>query len=209
MTKENIQVMIDNKIHELVVDLLRPLDKKSTESWPNINSGNSYGRRCIVFLMNFSRHEQGALAVKAIGGDEVIQPLVTISSRNIDINIYAAFALAFVTGREEFKKATGKEALLVSVPKTLDYLIDVFKNTLDCKEGPGYVFGIFKLPTIVCAVAILAISDANKKLLVTSPVLEYLIKVLERFINNEGELTGEQTKDSGWINKCGGGGGIH
>ena len=142
-------------------------------------------------------------SVKTIGGYDILQPFVTISSTRPNTNIYAAFAIAFVAGRDEGKKATGKEALLVSVPKTVDYLIDVFKNTLNCEGGPGYAFSIFNLPVIVGAVAILAISDANKKVLVTSPVLDYLIRVLQMFRNNEGELT----SGNGCIQNCGGGGG--
>ena len=203
ISRDNVQLLLDNNIHTLAIDLLRPLNSTDTSSWPNFKSAYSYGQWCLILLMRLCRYEQAALAVKAIGGDDVLRPLVTITSSRGDTNIYASFAIAFVDGRSESKKSTGKAALLVSVPKTLQYLIDVFKNTLELKGGPCYGFGIFMLQVIVGAVSVLTISDDNKKLLIESPILDYLVKVLELFRNNGDELV---AKTSNGLFKAGGGG---
>ena len=197
-SEDNIHLLLDSNIHILAIDLLKQLDISNISSWPD-----SFGERCLILLMNLCRHEQAALAVKAIGGDDVLNPLVTVRSAKPGINLYSSFAIAFVAGRDEAKKTTGKAALLVEVPKALDHLIDVFKNTLDLKGGSGYSFGIIKLPVIVGAIEILAISDGNKRLLISSQVLDYLIRVLCSFKNNEPQLIG---KNSGSTSRAGGGG---
>ena len=60
------------------------------------------------------------------------------------------------------------------------------------KGGLGYQFGLVKLPALVGALAILAISDGNKRVLVNSRALEFVVKVLEHFLNGE-ELIGVST----------------
>jgi len=195
--KDMVQCLLDNNIHKLAVDLLRPLDKSSTGSWQLEKS--EYASWIVLFLMNFCRHEQAALAVKSIGGDDVLNPIVTIihpmASRYIftsGVNIYASFATAFVAGRDEGKKSSGKRALLVEVPKALDYLLEAFTNIFNLEGGTGYQFGLVKLPAIVGALAILAISDGNKRVLVNSSALYFVMKVLEHFINGK-ELIGVTT----------------
>ena len=195
--KDMVQCLLDNNIHKLAVDLLRPLDKSSTGSWQLEKS--EYACWIVLFLMNFCRHEQAALAVKSIGGDDVLNPIVTIShpmaNRYIftsGVNIYASFATAFVAGRDEGKKSSGKRALLVEVPKTLDYLLEAFINIFNLDGGTGYQFGLVKLPAIVGALAILAISDGNKRVLVNSRALYFVMKVLEHFTSGK-ELIGVTT----------------
>jgi hypothetical protein len=91
----------------------------------------------------------------------------------------------YISGRDE------KDAVLERLPELLHTVVDVFQDTTQGREGDGYNFGMFKIPFLVGLVAVLAISDANKRaLLENEHVLSLIVSVLRRFQENQPEYSG-------------------
>jgi hypothetical protein len=98
----------------------------------------------------------------------------------------AAFVIAFMTGKDE--ASLNKKSLLEANPNMADLLSSVLSNSMQGKGGPGYTFGIFNLNVIVAAILSLSVSDSNKSILVSKPLLRPLRQVLHFFCDDAPQI---------------------
>ena len=121
-----------------------------------------------------------------------MQSIISIKSNGIEC-LKAMFAIAFITGRDESNKDS--KSILCEKPEISAGLVDILSNILDCKGGIDYRLGTFSVRLVLQACLVLSISEDNKKVLVKTPLIQMLVRVLNLFISN-----------SPPIPSCGGGG---
>jgi hypothetical protein len=173
------EVMLDLHVPQFVLSLLQK-DATDPKDW----DGDSYQYYLVSFLSRFCRLRRGADLVTQLGGASVVNSMCLLGP-SAQIFLDAAFASVFVSGRDE------TAAVLERQPALLDLVVDVFQNAVDGLEGDGYYFGAYKIPFLVDLVAVLAISDANKRpLLENEHVLPLLVNVLRRFQENQPQYSG-------------------
>eukprot|EP01035_Chromulina_nebulosa_P024097 gene24097-31308_t len=135
--------------------------------------------RCsLLLLMSTSRDLSAALALAEVAGTNLVSTLLDCYEAG---NIDAAIMLCFLLGKDE--SAVAQLSLLDSKTKVEDVLDSVFNTTMHGLDVVGYQFGYFDLQVIVTAIASMAVSDANKAILLEKPtILRNLFQVLSLFL---------------------------
>jgi hypothetical protein len=135
--------------------------------------------KCLTVLMVIGRDAIAGETLKRLGAVDLIAPLVNDTGIQ---GLKAAFVIAFMTGKDE--AMSNKKSLLEANPNMADLLSSVLSNSMQGKGGPGYTFGNFDLNVIVAAILSLSVSDSNKNILVSKPLLQPLRQVLQLFCDD-------------------------
>lgn len=130
--------------------------------------------------------------MNAIGYIDIATSILSIATNGCE-SLKALFIVAFLTGRNEVGKRM--RSINEICPSIVGQLVDVLERTLNGRSGDDYPLGTFCLKLTINACQVLSVSDSNKGLLVTTPLLQLLVRALQMFQNNEMAIWG-----------CGGGG---
>ncbi len=135
-------------------------------------------------ILVYCRYRDAAKAFRRLPGAE--QMVSLIAERTGPIGLKAVLILSMLAGRDENNR--GSASLLESRPERLLQLVDVLDNNIKKQDGVGYHFGDFDLNAVTSAIHSLCISDANKTLMVESPMLlQLLVQLLQAYVTNEPE----------------------
>ena len=140
----------------------------------------------LTVLTGYCRDSEMSSAIRAMGGAAVLAPALVQTVAPVE-RIKAAFTVSLLVGKDE-AGAAGGVALLHAYPDLIEVILDVLCNTLQRQGGRGYSFGNFGLATMTKALSILAISDANKAVLVRAPLLPLLVDVLVQYRDDAPKL---------------------
>lgn len=165
--------------HTVVLELVRAAGPDRA-LWPtNIISW------AMNFLMNLAYHEVVIEELCRLGVPDLMVPIL-LNHNNRSDGVKAMFVLAFLVGKDDIESSV---ALLRARPETISSLVVVLQDTLDLKFEGDFDRGTFCLKLIIKAALTLSISDENKKALILSTPLLYLLKrVIEMYLNNEPEI---------------------
>lgn len=187
------------KIPDTVMDVLNRAMKDSS-AW----GSDSYGSWSITFFRNFCFHRDAALYVKNMPNFLSLLQSVEQKMPSRFYKIVYFFVMTLICGRDEVVSGA-KQSVLQSNQSILKDILAVFSNAVTGQKADDYSYDMFKIPLLINAIRVLAVSDNNKKVMVTNPdLLSLLITVLKRFANNEEAFSGKT--NFGTVLSIGGGG---
>jgi hypothetical protein len=146
----------------------------------------------LNYAMNLARHAAAVECMKSAGYLEIAYALLAHPENGCE-RLKAMYIIAFLTGKDEQSRHSASVA--VEHPDIISQLVSVLENTLNGVGGEGYFHGTFVLRLTINACEVLSISDSNKELLVTSPLVSLLVRALRMFVNDDPP-----------VGLCGGGG---
>ena len=182
----NCGIMKNNGAVRLALEIIRDDGGGDPLEWPG---GCQYGyiSGCIIFLHSICRFREIAIEAKEFGATDILIPLILVpQSVSKDLYIFASFAVAHISGRDEGKAVScigSCKSLLEKYPQVISAVVKVLEKTLT--GGEHHDFGLFQLNVILSAIVALSISDSNKKLMIESPLLELIIIVLKVILQSE------------------------
>lgn len=192
-----VPLYLSENVLDNIIQVLTIANNDTSSAWAD---GISYGSWCLTFIYKFCFHRDAAMYVKNISGiNELLHSIEKNIHRHYD-KIQYFLIMTLIYGNDEVvisdvsvnsNEKKKQQSILASNTSILSDLITVFKNTIAGKGGDGYDFGLFKIPSIVNAIRVLAISDNNKQIMITySDLLDLLIHVMKRFADNEPPYSG-------------------
>lgn len=203
------RIMVEIGAIRTALEIIRDDGGEDPLTWPG-GAHNGYIGGCVVFLQSICRFRCVAAEAKILGGREILEPLILVPpSISSNLYIFASFAVAFISGRDEAVLKSSKEAsrslsLLQQHPEIVAEILTVMNNTMSGKAGEGCEFGVFQMNVILSAIVALSISDSNKAILVKTDILSPILKALRAYRDNDPPFQGYNSFH--WLDSAGGGG---
>ncbi|GMI07805.1 hypothetical protein TrVE_jg6401 [Triparma verrucosa] len=150
--------------------------------------GNSNEFWALTFLMNLAQAEFSVPYMRVANVTKLMAPLVSQTSKE---SLQASATVAYLVGGDEDGEIYD---LLSSNLSSIDRIIDLLENTLNCKgDGKGengknldYGYGVFPLHSPLRAVKVLAKTDGFKSYLLDKGVYAKLHRCLRDFVESTG-----------------------